>query len=206
MPDFIKVMKNAYRKTSVVETPKRILLLTMRHTGSFFFADILAKQYFNWKPTMFHFNATRLNTEFPGVSSENAKYPITLPEEFNPFVRIHTEWESACIEFMSRFKDNEKPIVITLERDLNKVKESYIRRASLRTPLAFDENISIQIGELAFNEHYKHHLSVLKKIKPDFTLSVDAADKEERLNNLASTLGVPLSTDWVPINRTTPAE
>lgn len=202
MPDFVKVMKSAYGIEPAVANPKRILLMTLRHTGCNFFRELLHRQYYKWPPMMLHFNAATFNSQFPSLSTEDAIYSPTYVEDFNPFVRIHTEWESTCLEFWNRFGPDEKPIVITLERDLEKVKQSFIRRTKSRQPMALDQIISSEIGELTFNKHYKHHLSVLEKIKPDFVLSVDADDRDERLSNLASTLGVPLSTNWVPINQT----
>tara|TARA_R110002050_G_scaffold62552_1_gene137335 strand:+ start:416 stop:1036 length:621 start_codon:yes stop_codon:yes gene_type:complete len=202
MPDFIQVMKYAYGNHPLVENPKRILLVSLRHTGSFFFCNILKKQYFNWDPMMLHYNANQFNTLFPSISTENAKHAPSYIEDFNPFIRIHTEWESTILEYWNRFNDDEKPIVITLERDLNKVKQSYRRRFKERHPMSIDDSISESMADVAFEKHYKHHLSVLEQIKPDFTLSVDAEDKQARLDELATTLGIPLSTNWEPINST----
>ena len=66
--------------------------------------------------------------------------------------------------------------------------------------MGIDDPISENIGELTYIKHYNHHISVLDQIKPDFILSVDADDRQERLDKLAETLGVPLSTNWTPIN------
>ena len=203
MPEYATIMKNAYRRLSAVKKPRQILFLTLRHTGSFFFEDILEKQYFNWKPMLIHHNAETFNKNFPAFEPEDDDgHSASFIEDFNPFVRIHTEWESTILEYWNRFNDDEKPIVITLERDLDKVRESYKRRFKRTHPMSIDDSISQSMGEIAFEKHYKHHLSVLEQIKPDFTLSVDAADKQARLDELATTLGVPLSTNWTPVNST----
>ena len=203
MPKYATIMKNAFRIVPVVENPRHILFLTLRHTGSFFFQQILVQQYFHWRPLMLHGNAQAFNSRYPSVSTEGSMYPPWDTKDFNPFVRIHTEWESTCLEYWNRCKLADiKPIVITLERDLKKVKESYIRRAANNSPMSFDQNISKQIGEVSFNETYTHHKSVLDQIKPDFILSVDADDKQERLDQLALTLGVPLTANWdAPVNQ-----
>ena len=164
MPDFVQVMKNAYGRYPFVENPKRILLVSLRHTGSFFFSHLLAEQYFNWAPMMIHYNAKHFNTVFPSMSTENANHAPSYIEDFNPFVRMHTEWESTILEYWGRFNDDEKPIVITLERDLNKVRESYRRRFRRDHPMAIDSPISESMADIVFEKHYKHHLSVLSQI------------------------------------------
>ena len=199
MPNYIKVMERAYGRVAAVPNPKRILLITLRHTGCTFFSDLLTKEYFKWAPKYIHCNADEFKRNYSMLLEDQE---CSFAENFNPFVRIHTEWESTILEYWNRFGKDEKPIVVTCERDLEKVRKSYIRRVLRFQPMGYDSIISEEIAGRAFEKHYEHHLSVLEQIKPDFTLSVDADNKQERLDELATAIGAPLITDWTPVNQT----
>lgn len=167
----------------------KILFLTMRHTGAFFFCDLLSKQLFNGAaPRWFH---TTLKRYKLGLRRRLAS---GRPMEPSPFVRIHTEYPDVIKAHLERYR--QRPLIITTERPLDKIKNSYLNRYYNK------ETGATEHAETMFENHLKHHNDILEFVKPDFTLTLEEDVRDERLAELSAHIGKELITDWAPINQT----
>lgn len=168
---------------------QKILFLTMRHTGAFFFCDLLSKQLFNGAdPRWFHVGLRKYKL---GLRKRLA---TGRPIEPSPFVRIHTEFPDVIKAHLERYR--QRPLIITTERPLDKIKNSYLNRYNNK------ETGDTEHAERMFERHLKQHNDILEFVKPDFTLTLEEDVRDERLAELSAHIGKELITDWAPINQT----
>jgi len=172
---------------------QKILFLTMRHTGAFFFCDLLSKQHFNGvEPRWFHTDLRRYKL---GLRKRLA---AGRPMEPSPFVRIHTEFPGVIKAHLERYR--QRPLIITTERPLDKIKNSYLNR--YKNKETGDDPVGLEYSERMFESHLKQHNDILEFVKPDFTLTLEEDVRDERLAELSAHIGRELITDWAPINQT----
>lgn len=100
------------------------------------------------------------------------------------YVFVHIEQDTAQCARLFRYIDACRPLVITTERHPEKVRNSWLR------------DTARDIGKLPML--YGVYRDLLAKYSP-FVLSVDAPDRQERLDNLGRILGVNFITDWTPV-------
>lgn len=138
----------------------RLLLATIEHSGTRFFANLLA-------PT---FGAPKI------AGCNDYAYVADGPR----FLVTHVQWRELIDRYISEFA----PLVVTTVRCLDALRGSYVRR-----------NVA---------EDLPHYLSAwldfAAKHRP-LVVSVDAADREQRVARLSAATGIDLPTTWEPTIR-----
>lgn len=97
------------------------------------------------------------------------------PLRLHKFATAHTEYFDLVIEYVEKFD----PIVIACERDYEAVMSSYRKRKGDEAQAHYDKN-------------FEGWQKILEKVTPHVILSVDADDRQDRLDDLSSLLGVDL--------------
>lgn len=101
--------------------------------------------------------------------------------EWHPLVLCHVE--AKRMKHIYYYMEHYNPVLVMTERDHDKVINSWDKRKT---------KYHTSLGEcMALRE------SLIKEFDP-IIVSVDAPDRDERLQKLADAIGVELKTDWQP--------
>lgn len=138
----------------------RVLLATIEHSGTRFFANLLALPFGNPRIA---------GTEWYAHVADGP-----------PFVVTHVQNKTLIERYVAEFA----PLLVTTTRNLDMLLASYVRR-----------NVAEDLPR-----YLSDWLRMVDRFKP-LVVSVDAADREQRLAQLSELVGVSLSTSWRPVER-----
>jgi hypothetical protein len=146
-----------------------ILLVTVPHTATRFFADLLSEAL--------HLPNERIRKTDTGYV---CRYIGTM--------------HFANVELMDRYIARHDPLLVTTVREEAKIRESWEKRIEQREkfgggpiPLRSDIDLSLE-----------RWLDFVEKYDP-LIVSVDSPEREAMLERLSEAVGVELETDWRPV-------